>query len=113
MSGDISLGNLTMIEPQEHDGQFAIPRTMKLVYIQKIANRLRAYVENWTAAGDYDERYFDLYSLSQGKTFDPPVSFKRLEDNAPVAQEWYYCFGKPAKQAIKVNGAFHDRDAVG
>ncbi len=71
---------LTPIETKIHEGYVVIPVGMTLVFLYDAGDRYLAYVQGWTAAGEYDATYFDLYSLQTATQFIVP--FKKEGQSA-------------------------------
>jgi hypothetical protein len=91
-----------------HDGYVVIPKGMVLVFLLDEGNRLIAYVQDWTSAGEYDATEYDLYLLSKARGFIVPHKMNGIEDN----QQWYGEFGDYTKEALKTPDGLLVRDRV-
>ena len=65
-------------------------------------------MEHWTAEREYEANRFDMYLLANAKQL-----IIQLGDRAAGSkqdQRWYYDFGQPTKEAIKINGELTIRE---
>jgi len=97
---------LRPIEVKLHEGHVVVPTGMTLVYLHDEGNRRLAYVEHWTASGEYDATDFDLYNLSTARRFTVCLT----QEGEAETQTWYGDFGKYTKEAHKGPDGFICRE---
>ncbi|GEM_PF-3366200 len=105
----IQTNELTAIEAEVLDGYLVVPKGLTPVYAHTIGTRMIVHVENWTAAKEYDQNYFDLYALSE--TPSHILHFK-MSGVDRGDEQWYSKFGLPTKEAMLHNGELVIRDRV-
>lgn len=104
---------LTPIHVEIVEEHVAVPRGLTPIYVHKIAgDRIIAHARDWSAETEYDQNLFDLYPLSEARSFVVQINSDTSGDQ--VKSDWYDSFGTATKEGLKSpTGEWAIRERVG